>query len=65
MALVESITWIPNRQPPTKENGGGMWRVSYYTEDGQHEYRFYSSTKVRDELEAFTRFMKEQTDEHF
>ena len=58
MALVEGITWIPTRD-------GGLWRVSYYTEDGQHEYCFYSSTKVRDELEAFTRFMKEQTDEHF
>lgn len=61
MALVEKITWIGS----TTDRDDGLWCVSYYTEDGQHEYRFYSSAKVRDELEAFTRFMKEQTDEHF
>lgn len=59
MAVVESITWLHNHG-----HEGGLWRVSYYTEDGQHEYRFYSCAKVRDELEAFTRFIKEQTDEH-
>lgn len=60
MALVESITWLHNHG-----HEGGLWRVIYFTEDGERTMRFYSSAKVRDELEAFTRFMKEQTDEHF
>ena len=54
---IESIEWLHNHG-----HDGGLWRVVYFTKDGERTMRFYSGVKVRDAMEAYTRFMEEGAD---
>lgn len=54
---IESIKWLHNHG-----HEGGLWRVIYFTKDGERTMRFYSGVKVRDAMEAYTRFMEEGAD---
>lgn len=59
MIEVERIEFWADRVSGTE----GVWRIVYRNEKGWLTERFYSRKDVRDELEALTRFMKEQTND--